>query len=239
MECRTMKILVFDDSQIHRDSAKLTLADHDLTVVGTYDEAQKALVPEVSWEKRNKILPELLLEAGFAKGFEPYGKDKDASAEKKKKYAKVQTEAREHATTYPDFDVVLTDLLVPASRQAQGGEGEKLVGKEMPLGTTIALLALMVGVKNVAVVTDTNHHHHPASAAFDCFGDCRIPGINILCTNSVSYTWVDKKTGKFINQRYRGTKECLEKYPDLTALKQTQGKDWEQVLWDLLNPNTD
>jgi len=54
-----------------------------------------------------------------------------------------------------------------------GGEGLDLVGQEMPLGATIALLAICAGVKNVAVVTDKNHHYHPASAALDHFRGCK------------------------------------------------------------------
>ncbi len=108
-----MKILVFDDSQTNRDAARAQLKNHDLTVVGTYDEAQKLL------------------------------------------------------TTHK-FDVVLTDLLVPASHQSQGSE--EFVGKEMPVGIFIALLAAVkTRAKYVAVFTDTDHHSHPASACFDIF----------------------------------------------------------------------
>lgn len=38
-----MKVLVIDDSQVHRASAEQTLTDHDLTVVGTYEEASRLL----------------------------------------------------------------------------------------------------------------------------------------------------------------------------------------------------
>jgi CheY-like chemotaxis protein len=67
---------------------------------------------------------------------------------------------------YPDFDVVLTDLLVPASGL---GSCDHLVGEEMPVGIFIALLAAKNNVKKVAVLTDSNHHEHPASSCLDAF----------------------------------------------------------------------
>lgn len=70
----------------------------------------------------------------------------------------------------PSFDAVLCDLLVPASEQRQSGQGLQYVGQEMPIGVFIALLAATkVGVKYVGVLTDTDHHSHPASACFDAF----------------------------------------------------------------------
>lgn len=187
-----MKILVFDDSKIHQESARLTLKEHSITVVGTYDEAQEALL------SRN------------------------------------------------NFDAVLTDLMVPASRQAQGGPGLELVGQEMPLGTTIALLALSVGVKNVAVVTDMNHHHNPASAAFDCFG--RIDrnsskGFNLMCTNNVRYIQVDSLTGEVLDPEFLESKTGLKKYPypkgqswgERKNVKWLKGKDWGHALTQLLS----
>jgi CheY-like chemotaxis protein len=109
-----MKILVIDDSPIHQDAARAQLKDHDLTVVGTYDEAQALL-------------------------------------------------EKEHY-----FEVVLADLLLPASEQQQN-IGSALVGQEMPVGIFLALLAARNGAKYVSVFTDANHHEHPASACFDPF----------------------------------------------------------------------
>jgi len=68
-----------------------------------------------------------------------------------------------------DFDVVLVDLLMPASKQAQGQKGAQFVGQEMPVGIFLALLAAKNGAKYVAVFTDSNHHDHPASACLDIF----------------------------------------------------------------------
>lgn len=67
------------------------------------------------------------------------------------------------------FEAVLVDLLMPASRQALGTRGEQFGGQEMPVGIFLALLAAKNGAKYVAVLTDSSHHDHPASACFDAF----------------------------------------------------------------------
>lgn len=156
-----MRILVFDDNQTHRAAAQAQLKDHDLTVVGTYDEAQKLLTPQFDYEKASATL-----KSQFG-DFNPYRSDDEA---KKAEYSAAKKVANEQATTYPNFDVVLSDLLVPASRQAQGSNGAALVGKEMPVGIFIGLLAAVrARAKYVAIFTDSDHHSHPASACFDAF----------------------------------------------------------------------
>lgn len=67
------------------------------------------------------------------------------------------------------FDVVLTDLLMPASERTQGPDGRKFVGQEMPVGIFLALLAATRGARYVGLLTATNHHAHPASACLDAF----------------------------------------------------------------------
>jgi len=157
-----MKILVFDDSPIHRAAAKAQLKDHDLTVVGTYDEAQELLTPQFDYKRASAALKDQFGD------FNPYCSDDKA---KKAEYFAAKKVANEQATTYPHcFDVVLSDLLVPASRQQQGGPGLMLVGEEMPIGIFIGLLAAVgARAKYVAIFTDSNHHLHPASACFDAF----------------------------------------------------------------------
>lgn len=156
-----MRILVFDDNETHRAAAHAQLKDHDLTVVGTYDEAQKLLTPQRDYKKASAILK------GQFGDFDPYGSDDEA---KKAEYFAAQEVAYEQAMTYPDFDVVLSDLLVPASGQAQGRKGYEHIGKEMPVGIFIGLVAAVrARAKYVAVFTDSDHHSHPASACFDVF----------------------------------------------------------------------
>lgn len=187
-----MKILVFDDNPLHRKAAEVTLKGHELTIVGTYDEAQAALVPK----------------GGRA----------------------------------PDFDVVLTDLMVFPSAQAQADK-LKFAREEMPLGTTIALLALYAGIKNVAVVTDTSHHEHPASAAFDCFrqNESRAQGFRLLCTGRVGCIFIDKATGELLSyDDVVYSDEGRKKYgsnPWASDLLDVGGKDWGKVLEELMeNP---
>lgn len=76
----------------------------------------------------------------------------------------------------PPFDVVLTDLLMPAGSVQQGGEGAKYVGQEMPVGFALALMAVLHGAKLVAVVTDLDHHKHPAAAMLDRLGSDGLDG---------------------------------------------------------------
>ncbi len=159
-----MRILVFDDNETHRAAACAQLKDHDLTVVDTYDEAQRLLTPQLDYEKASAILK------GQFGDFHPHCSDNEA---KNAEYFAAQRAANEQATTYPDFDVVLSDLLVPASRQAQGPDGYKHIGTEMPVGIFIGLVAAVrAHAKYVAVFTDSDHHSHPASACFDVFNEC-------------------------------------------------------------------
>lgn len=74
-----------------------------------------------------------------------------------------------------DFEVVLVDLLMPASERQQGPKGKVFLEQEMPVGIFLALLAAKNGAKYVAVLTDSDHHSHPASA---CFDDFNLEGAN-------------------------------------------------------------
>lgn len=66
------------------------------------------------------------------------------------------------------FDVLLTDLLLPASKAGQGDD--KYTGQEMPYGVALALLAMRTGVKKIGLLTDGNHHNHPFIWALDPLG---------------------------------------------------------------------
>lgn len=69
------------------------------------------------------------------------------------------------ATHCHTFEVVLVDLLMPASAQMCSRSSH--VGKELPVGIFLGLLAAKNGAKYVGVFTDSDHHSHPASACFD------------------------------------------------------------------------
>ena len=59
-----MKILVIDDSPLHRASAQQTLGGHDLTIVGSYDEGQKLVEKGHGFET---VLVDLLMPASRQK----------------------------------------------------------------------------------------------------------------------------------------------------------------------------
>lgn len=241
-----LNILVVDDGANHRRSAELLLKGHTLTVVGTYDEAQKALTIQMDYEKENKLKPGLLEKAGLSRTFNPYHENKDASDADKKKYEEVSKVAREAATTRPNFDVVLLDLLMPASRQAQGDVGAPFVGKEMPLGTFLILLAMDAGIKNIGMVTDKNHHNHPASAALDPINRkvITVGETKIFATNYPASKRFDEKTGKLISYEYLHSDEGKKKYPQgkygedgYNHAGTWVGKGWDSILNTLLAGN--
>jgi len=181
---KDMKILVIDDSPINQAAAKAQLATHDLTVVGSYDEAQ-ALV------------------------------------------------AKQH-----EFEVVLCDLLMPASSRAMGGEGEKYIGQEMPLGIFLALLAAKNGARHVAVFTDGCHHDHPAIACFDAFnrrenqptaftvGDAKLLLSN--CYNWIRSFYRDDLSRIMDYDEYRKDRKKAEQIT-------VEAKNWSKLLDYLLN----
>ncbi len=234
---RKLKILVFDDTEDHRQSAVLLLSkDHDLTVVGTYDEAQTLLLPKYDSEFALDLFAEKYGDK------DPYRSEGVTENERKERIDFYYGPARKEATKYPEFDVVLTDLLVPASSQSQGSEGLQYVGQEMPLGTIIALLALAAGTKMVAVVTDKNHHHHPASAALDRFYEHALGEyVRIICTNRVQRTPIDEVTGEAIESDFLTSAEGKIKYPypegktwgDQKGLR-WGGKNWKLILQNLV-----
>lgn len=131
-----LRILVIDDSPIHRAAAEQQLAHHQTMVVGSYDEAEELLMERYD--------PAII--GGMVR---------------------------------PEYDVVLTDLLLPAGTKRQGPTGQRFVGQEMPIGVFLALRACQHGVPLVGVLTDSNHHDHPASACIDwlkpmCVGSGRL-----------------------------------------------------------------
>lgn len=234
---KRLKIFVFDDSPIHRRSAQLTLGrDHELTVVSNYDRAQDALAPRVDGDRQLNIFADKF---GDREPFRSTGLSENQRKERIEYYC---GDAEKGAVVRPDFDVVLTDLLVLPSAQQQGPEGSRLLRTQMPLGAIIALLALAGGVKKVAVVTDTNHHNHPASAAFDCFGILNKCGNNIICTNRVNMVPLDEATNDLVDINFlydeegRDTEEGLIRYPfpkGQTWGKRkglSMGKNWADVL---------
>lgn len=220
-----MKIMVFDDNATHRAAAKAQLNGHDVTVVGTYDEAQSLLKPKLDSDRAHDIFA---AKYGDRKPYTSEGISKEARQERMDYY----NLAEKQATTYPDFDAVLTDLLVPASDQAQGRGS--LAGEEMPVGIFIGLLAAAkTGAKYVAVFTDSSHHDHPASACFDAFnaGEVRptpftLNESRVLLSNTRN--WVNEFDPADLSKK-------LE-YTEYSERKDTvRAKNWAAVLDYLVN----
>lgn len=90
-------------------------------------------------------------------------------------------EAIEHLKEGSDIDVVLSDLMMPGEPRTLGPEGMKYIGQSIPIGFVLALRAAKVGVPLVAVVTDTNHHDHPMSAAIDWLNPAYWNGDQTTC----------------------------------------------------------
>ncbi|MDD9868001.1 MAG: hypothetical protein OXU73_01585 [Candidatus Campbellbacteria bacterium] len=153
-----LRVLVIDDSERHQKSARLTLADHDLTIVGTYEEAEKILLPAI-YKAGGPKVEEEMERLGFSTDVKSY-KDWE-------EFRKVQKEIAKKL--FPTFDAVLCDLLMPVVHMSvlREQKNEEYAGEEMPFGFSLAFQAAKHGAKYVAVVTDTGHHDHPASAMLD------------------------------------------------------------------------
>jgi len=218
-----MKILVIDDSSNHRQSAQQTLGtDHDLTVVGSHDEVMRFLGNQYDKEKQSGLQEQY--EAEGMNSWDAYQKARDESQ-------------------LPYWDVVLSDLLMPAGKAAQGGPGLQYVGVEMPVGWSLAITAAISGAKYVAVVTDMDHHHHPASAMLDSMNRniFDINGAKALFTNYVSMVGIEgtEKTceecvGSGKKSRDDGsTYECYTCRGTGTDYGR-KGKDWAGILKQLM-----
>lgn len=237
-----LNILVVDDSKNHRRAAESLLKNHNLTVVGSYDEGLEALTSHTDYEKAKTFLPDLLGQSGLSRSFNPYQGEKDASEADKQKYHAAYKKSHELATTHPNFDIVLLDLMMPASRAAQGSKGIQFVGKEMPIGTFLILLALNAGVKNIGMVTDMSHHDHPASAALDPINRqvINIGETKIFATNNVGSRYFDTETGEILTYKFLQSEEGKAKYPEVTGNSDCRytgvfsGKGWDTILKNLL-----
>lgn len=78
------------------------------------------------------------------------------------------------------WDIILTDLSMPAERDGQVGTGMNYIGKPMPYGFVLALIALKENIPKIAIVSngydDANNHSHPIFYAVDSAGGMIIPG---------------------------------------------------------------
>ena len=215
-----MKILVIDDTKTHLNAALQTLTDHDVTICSSHDDALGFLR-----SKRDDTL--------FDQLRTKYEADGDSRSEA---YDKAATES-----AIPYWDVVLCDLLMPAGRNAQGN-GLKYVGQEMPVGWSLALTAAKRGAKYVAVVTDINHHDHPASAMLDNLNEhiFTVDGSKVLMTNYVNVIGITGTEGNCTQcggSGKNGERNCY--YCNGTGMDFTEkGKDWGKILRQLIGEDT-
>jgi len=71
------------------------------------------------------------------------------------------------ALSHKKFDVALLDLHMPMRLHGALSSNALKIGEEVPYGMLLVFEAASKGVKDVAIVTDLNHHVDPFSAAFD------------------------------------------------------------------------
>ncbi len=136
-------------------------------------------------------------------------------------------------TNRHDYDAVLVDLLMPASKYLQG-EGLHLAGQEMPVGIFLALLAAKNGAKYVALLTDSNHHAHPASACIDSFNEhetkptiFQVEGARVLLANN--RLWINRfRPDNLKEEMLRGER---------TEAEPVWAKNWAKLLAYLLDPS--
>lgn len=220
-----VKILVIDDTQVHLDAAKQTLGGHDVTYCATHEQAHGLLAVQFNGERQKALVAQYKAEGMNLN---------DA-------WAKADAE-----TKLPYWDVVLSDLLMPAGPMSQGGPGCQYVGQEMAVGWALALQAARNGAKYVAVVTDTNHHHHPASAMLDRFNRhfFTIDGARVLMTNYLQFVGIHGSEGTCPDCHGTGKQgdgetewKCFDcRGTGRRYLK--QGKDWGKILEQLLEGPT-
>lgn len=154
-----MNILVIEDKEIHRQSAKETLSGHNVTIVDSFDKAMALMDPQTDEDNVQR----LLVEAGFPT--EPEFEDKD----RWRAFWNARDEARAKSRIPFPFEVVLTDMMLPMSKKTLTPDAFN-PNEQVPYGFIIALKATLCGAKFVAMVTDTNHHKGALSAALDNLG---------------------------------------------------------------------
>lgn len=138
------------------------------------------------------------------------------------------------------WDAVLCDLLMPAGRDAQGPKGKKYVGKEMPVGWSLALFAARRGAKYVAVISDMNHHDHPASAMIDRIGTVYVNTAKVAFLNDPPMVGIigSECVCPTCKGTLRHNLRWDDKESDCTCKTGTSfskwGKDWGIVLKELI-----
>lgn len=228
-----MKILIVEDDPKHQDAARRLLGeDYELEIISNPDTAKERLEPQFDAAKEAQLLEA----AGFPKGFSAW--DKSVSDETRKKYWDEQRKAHKESRLPFAYDAVLLDLMLPATRAAMGDAGMKFVGQLMPYGYSLAIHAIQNGAKKVGILTETNHHMHPMSAALDSLRLGKVMQIDdskFVLARELSASFMNpEKTctncdGSEKNQRGENCYYCKG-----TGKEHFYAKDWKKLL-DILN----
>jgi len=148
-----MKILVIDDNEKNRKAAVAMLTEHEVVIVASYDEAMDLILGRVNNYDVLRALGR------------PTDRGICIDDEFRAKVAELMPKF--------DFDLAFVDLMMPASDQTLGYVCEHPRGAPMPYGFPLMINIAMrhaKQVKNIAIVSDVNHHEHAMSAALDSLG---------------------------------------------------------------------
>lgn len=102
------------------------------------------------------------------------------------------------------YDLVLLDMLMPASAEMLGPDGLRYIGQQIGIGLILIFAAAAQNVPNILMLTDANHHNHPLSAALDHIAPAY---------------WDEEVSGTF---QVNSSKVVLAHAP----LKEDDSKDW-------------
>lgn len=156
-----MRVLVIEDKEMHRQSAKETLPGHEVTIIGSFDEAMNLMREKIDEEK----VARLMAEAGL-----PPKPNQKWERERWSAYWQTHSAAEKKSVMPFPFDAVLTDMMMPMSRKTLA-PGIFEYSEQVPYGFIIALRAALFGAKYIAMLTDTNHHQGAMSAVLDHLGN--------------------------------------------------------------------
>ena len=87
------------------------------------------------------------------------------------------TDARRLLEKRMAFDVILTDLMMPCESPVPGPYGEMNLGKMMPYGLILALMAKKDGVPKVAIVSHGDTHMYPMFWTANLISGEMMPGL--------------------------------------------------------------
>ena len=136
-----MRILIIEDKPCHIEAAKRQLAEHELTICASYDEAEKKFTGSGHWYDKKAIFPFDVVLTDLFLTPSPIGT-----------ITVVQNGQNE------------SDVISEYTPEAI-----KEFGNEVPYGLAFVLAAMRRGVP-VAIVSDLSHHSHPMSWALDLIG---------------------------------------------------------------------